>query len=207
MEFAWEGPPAPWYLKGPEMLKQAAEWGIVVDAKTSYEKVQQLVTARAVVEYEKQHLAAMDAAWQAATTAKPGDQPTTESLAQAEGDALPMAEQDDKAMQTAQAEGDALLESSAVSRTGVLLTAEGPSTEENKETEQTASGAAAPMVGQPVRASLAWDLASPAKTKSVENPAFAGLPPKPRCRHCNSLLSDGRCVEPECGKDQGDADK
>ena len=163
-----------------------------------------------------------------------------------------MAEQNNKAMETA--EGDALLELSAVSRTGVLLTAEGasteetkeaealpmakqddtaketaegPPTEENKETEQPASGAtapmagqpvhaapmagqpvlAAPMAGQPVHASLAWDLAAAAKTKTVENPAFAGLPPKPRCRHCNTLLADGRCVEPECGKDQDVAEK
>ena len=163
--------------------------------------------AKAVAEYEKQHVAAMDAAWQAATAAKPGDQLTTESLAQAEGDALPMAEQDDKAMQTAQAEGDALLELSAVSRTGVLLTAEGPSTEQDKETEQPASGADAPMAGQLVQASLAWDFAPPAKTKSVENPALAGLPPKHRCRHCNSLLSDGQCVDPDCGKDQDVAEK
>ena len=45
---------------------------------------------------------------------------------------------------------DAQLELSAVSRTGVLLTADGPWTDENKETEQTASGADAPMDGQPV---------------------------------------------------------
>ena len=112
-----------------------------------------------------------------------------------EAEALPMAKQDDTAKETA----------------------EGPPTEENKETEQPASGAtapmagqpvhAAPMAGQPVPASLAWDLAAAAKTKSVENPAYAGLPPKPRCRHCNSLLLDGRCVDPDCGKDQGDAEK
>ena len=108
---------------------------------------------------------------------------TTESLAQTE--ALQMAKQDDTAKETA----------------------EGPPTEENKETEQPASGAAAPMAGQPVNASLAWDVAPAAKTKSVENPAFAGLPPKPRCRHCNSLLSGGQCVDPDCGKDQGDAEK
>ena len=41
---------------------------------------------------------------------------------------------------------DAQLELSAVSRTGVLLTAEGPSTQENKETD----GADAPMAGQPM---------------------------------------------------------
>ena len=103
------------------------------------------------------------------------------------------------------AKGDALL--STVSRTGVLLTAEGAPTEENKETEQPASGAAAPGTGQPVNASLAWDLSPAPTTKSVEHPAFAELPPKPRCRHCNSLLLDGRCVDPDCGKDQGDAEK
>ena len=106
--------------------------------------------------------------------------------AQAE-DALPMAEQDDEAMQTAHAGG--------------------PPTEQDKETEQPASGAAAPMAGQPVHASLVWDLAPPAKPKSVENPAFEGLPSRPRCRHCNTLLDGGRCVDPDCGKDQGDADK
>ena len=135
-------------------------------------------------------MAAVGAAWQAASaTAKPGDHPTTESLVQAEGDALPMAEQDDEATQTAHAGG--------------------PPTEQDKETEQTvpASGAAAPMAGQPVHDWRTWELSPPAKLKSVENPAFEGLPSKPRCRHCNTLLDGGRCVDPDCGKDQGDADK
>ena len=53
----------PYFLPGADMRQQAAKWGIVVDAKTSHEKVRQLVMARAIVEYEKQHLAAVDAAW------------------------------------------------------------------------------------------------------------------------------------------------
>ena len=175
--------------------------------------------ARAIAEYEKQHTVAVDAAWQAAT-AKPGDQLTTPSLARA----------------------DSLHELSAVSRTGVPLTAEGPtteeketeqpasgttteslvqaealpmakhddmaketaeaaSTEESKETKLPASGAVATKAGHPVHASLAWDLSPAAKPKSMENP-LAGLPPKPHCSHCNSLLLDGRCVNPDCGKDQ-----
>ena len=74
VEFAWEGPPAPYYLTTPEMRQQAAEWGIVVAATDSREKVRGLVMARAIAEYEKQHLAAVDAAWQAAcAAAKPAE--------------------------------------------------------------------------------------------------------------------------------------
>ena len=127
------------------------------------------------------------------------------STAPAAEHALPMAEQDDKAMETAQAEGDAL--PMAEQDDKAKETAEGPPTEQDKETEQPASGAAAPMAGQPVHSALARDLAPPPKTKSVENPAFKGLPSRPRCRQCNSLLSDGRCLDPDCGKDQGDAEK
>ena len=78
------------------MLKQAAEWGIVADAKDGHDKVRLLVMAKAVAEYEKQHAAAMDAAWQAAT-AKPSDHLMTPSLAHAEA---PLAEQNNKAMAT-----------------------------------------------------------------------------------------------------------
>ena len=185
------------------MRQQAAKWGIVVDAKTSHEKVRQLVIARAIVEHEKQHMAAVDAAWQASATAKPGDHPTTESLAQAEVHALPMAEQDDKAMETAQAEGDALPMAEQDDEAMQTAHAGGPPTEQDKETEQTvpAGGAAAPMVGPPVHDWRNWDLSPPAKPKTLENPAFEGLPSKPRCRHCNTLRDGGRCVDPDCRTD------
>ena len=29
----------------------------------------------------------------------------------------------------------------------------------------------------------------------MDNPALAGVPGKPRCQHCNTLLADGRCIE------------
>ena len=107
-------------------------------------------------------------------------------------------------------------------------TAVAPPTEENKEaeamakqddatketaegtedTEQPASGDTAPMAvqpvhvapmaGQPVPIPLEEDVAA----KSVDNPALAGLPPKPRCGRCGSLMTDGRCVYPECSKEQ-----
>ena len=38
--------------------------------------------------------------------------------------------------------------------------------------------------------------------KPSGNPALAGVPPRPRRKHCRTLLSAGRCVEPECGKEQ-----
>ena len=91
---------------------------------------------------------------------------------------MPMAKQDDTAMETAEV----------------------PPTEE--ETEQPASGADAPKTGQSAHASLAWDLSSPPPPESMGNPALAGLPPKPRCSHCGTLLADGQCVEPDCRKDQ-----
>ena len=94
-------------------------------------------------------------------------------------------------------------------------TAEAPPTEENKDTEQPASEATAPMAGQPVPAPMAGQpvpapmAGQPVQasladttTKSLENPALAGVPPKPRCNQCNTLLADGRCVEPECSKDK-----
>ena len=116
-----------------------------------------------------------------------------------------MAKQDDTAKETAEAP---MAEQDDTAKE----TAEAPPTEENKDTEQPASEAtapmagqpvlAAPMAGQPVPASLAWDLSPPLPPKSAGNPALAGVPPKPRCRHCSTLLADGRCVEPECGKEQ-----
>ena len=77
-----------------------------------------------------------------------------------------------------------------------------------EDTEQPASGDTAPMAvqpvhvapmaGQPVPIPLVEDVAA----KSVDNPALAGLPPKPRCGQYGSLLADGRCVYPECSKEQ-----
>ena len=82
--FAWEGPSAIWDLTMPELQKQAEKWGIEVAATDSREKVRELVLARALAEYLKQHKAAVDAAWQAAATA------------------MLMAEQNYKAKETAQ---------------------------------------------------------------------------------------------------------
>ena len=86
-------------------------------------------------------------------------------------------------------------------------TAEAPPTDDNKDTEQPGGDTApmavqpvhgAPMAGQPVLATPEEEVAA----KSVDNPALAGLPPKPRCGQCASLLADGRCVYPECSKEQ-----
>ncbi len=42
--------------------------------------------------------------------------------------------------------------------------------------------------------------------RPLGNPALAGVPPKPRCTHCRTLLAEGRCVEPECGREQNAAE-
>ena len=44
-----------------------------------------------------------------------------------------------------------------------------------------------------------FEVAAP-KEPQIDNPALAGVPGKPRCDQCNSLLADGRCLEcPEPG--------
>ena len=52
------------------------------------------------------------------------------------------------------------------------------------------------------RASSQWQLSAPMPPRQVDNPALAGVPGKPRCEHCNMLLDNGRCVEPDCRKFQ-----
>ena len=42
-----------------------------------------------------------------------------------------------------------------------------------------------------------WEVTAPEAPK-LDNPALAGVPGKPRCEQCTSLLADGRCVEPDC---------
>ena len=51
-------------------------------------------------------------------------------------------------------------------------------------------------------ASSRWELSAPLPPRSMDNPALAGVPGKPRCQHCNTILADGRCVEPECTERQ-----
>ena len=72
--FEYDGPTSPYYLAGPAMKQQAEKWGIKVDANTTPRKLQQLVVARAVVEYERQYKAVVDAAWHGAgATARPAE--------------------------------------------------------------------------------------------------------------------------------------
>ena len=131
-----------------------------------------------------------------------------------------MAEQEDKAKDTA--EGPPMEEKEAEAKQGEVAEETAVGTE---DTEQPASGDTAPMAGQPVLVApmagqpVLAPLEEDAKTADnltehrcvlVEvvdarpsgNPALAGVPPKPRCRHCRTLLAAGRCVEPECGKEQ-----
>ena len=78
VHFVWDGPASPFYLQGPAMRQQAEKWGIKVDATTSHQRLQPLVVARAVAEYEQRFMAVVNAAWHAAcAAAKPDDQPTT----------------------------------------------------------------------------------------------------------------------------------
>ena len=134
----------------------------------------------------------------------------------------PVAEQEDKAKDTAETPP------TEENKDMAKETAEAPPTEENKDMEQPASGDTAPMAvqpvhvapmaGQPVPIPLEEDVAAKSVDNQAEprctlvevvddkplgNPALAGVPPKPRCKHCRTLLAAGRCVEPECGKEQG----
>ena len=95
------------------------------------------------------------------------------------------------------------------------------------EEEQPASGDIAPIAGQPVQVApmAVQQVLAPLEDKASDNlaeqrcvlvevvdnsplanPALAGVPPNPRCRHCRTLLDAGRCVEPECGKEQNTED-
>ena len=55
----------PWFLNKNDMLMKASSLGIVVEPTTAYEKLRQLVVAGAIADYEKRHLAIMEAAWEA----------------------------------------------------------------------------------------------------------------------------------------------
>ena len=70
--FVYQGPLSPWYLTNQEMLQQAAAWGISAKAADGHARVRQLVMAKAIAEYEQQHSAAVEAAWQTAIE-KPSD--------------------------------------------------------------------------------------------------------------------------------------
>ena len=87
-------------------------------------------------------------------------------------------------------------------------------------TAEEQPGNIAPIAGQPVATTAVQQVLSPLEDHLAEqrcvlvevvnnnpmaNPALAGVAPKPRCKHCLTLLADGRCVEPECGKEQVDA--
>ena len=69
VDFVWNGPGSPYYLPAAEMRQQAVRWGLTVEATTSHQRLQPLVVSMAILEYERQFKAAVDAAWQAATTA------------------------------------------------------------------------------------------------------------------------------------------
>ena len=43
-----------------------------------------------------------------------------------------------------------------------------------------------------------WEMSDPKAPKCMDNPALAGVPGKPRCQHCKTVLADGCCVDPEC---------
>ena len=95
-DFAYQGPQSPWYLKTQELLQQAAAWGIAAKAGDSHDRVRQLVMAKAIVEYEQQHSAAVEAAWQAAS-AQCSDQ--TPSLASTVVEKAVETREDEKAME------------------------------------------------------------------------------------------------------------
>ena len=69
VNFVWNGPGSPYYLPAAEMRQQAIRWGLTVEATTSHQRLQPLVVSMAILEYERQFKAAVDASWQAATTA------------------------------------------------------------------------------------------------------------------------------------------
>ena len=147
--------------------------------------------AKAIVDYEQQHAAAMEAAWQAAI-AKPSDQTLTPSL----GSADTMANAD-KAIEAADGPPTEEKDAEAAQDEEAMETAVG-----TEDAEQPASGDVAPMAVQPAQgAPMAGQPVLEVAATSVDNPALAGLPPKPRCGQCGSLMTDGRCVYPECNKE------
>ena len=82
VEFAYEGPESPWYMKTAELLELAGRWGLKATAKDGHDKVRLIVMAKAVQEFERQHAVAMEAAWTAAS-ALPVDQKMTPTLGSA----------------------------------------------------------------------------------------------------------------------------
>ena len=68
VNFVWDGPSSPYYLPAAAMRQQAVLWGLNIEANTSHQRLQPLVVSMAILEYERQFMAAVNAAWQAATT-------------------------------------------------------------------------------------------------------------------------------------------
>ena len=170
--FTNEGSTNPWFLNKQDLLKKAADMGMVVKASDSYEKLRQLVMAGTITDYEQRHLAIMEAARTAARG--PMDQAVTPSLAvgaQCTGNTMPLAghpadrEKDANAIQN-------------------------EATETNEATPDIAPMAVdqralnAPRPGQP--ALEPWP--------ATENIALAGLPKPDRCGRCGARLADGQCI-------------
>ena len=173
-----------------------------------------LVMAKVVHEYERQHAVAMEAAWAAASAlpsdqmrtpsphnAKPANAPTEEAKQEAPTDEKPATAPTEEAKQKAPTD-----EKSDTAPTEETKLEAPPMDEANtKEAApptQEEQPDIAPLEENPAEQRCV--LVEVVDNTPLANPALAGVPPKPRCRHCRTLLSAGRCVEPECGKEQVD---
>ena len=204
-DFAYQGPQSPWYLKTQELLQQAAAWGIAAKAGDSHDRVRQLVMAKAMVEYEQQHSAAMEAAWQAAS-AQCSDQ--TPSLASTVVEKAVETREDEKAMEARaplmEKDDNPTQDEKTEETTGATDAGEPPTEkDDNNATQDEATQDAAPMAAQRAQSTPRPGQPVLEPWLQMENKALAGLPEKPRCGRCNSRMVDGQCVYPDCKEQDG----
>ena len=203
-DFAYQGPQSPWYLKTQELLQQAAAWGIAAKAGDSHDRVRQLVMAKAIVEYEQQHSAAVEAAWQAAS-AQCSDQ--TPSLASTVVEKAVETREDEKAMEARaplmEKDDNPTQDEKTEETTGATDAGEPPTEKDDNATQDEATQDAAPMAAQRAQSTPRPGQPVLEPWLQMENKALAGLPEKPRCGRCNSRMVDGQCVYPDCKEQDG----
>ena len=203
-DFAYQGPQSPWYLKTQELLQQAAAWGIEAKAGDSHDRVRQLVMAKAIVEYEQQHSAAVEAAWQAAS-AQCSDQ--TPSLASTVVEKAVETREDEKAMEARaplmEKDDNPTQDEKTEETTGATDAGEPPTEKDDNATQDEATQDAAPMAAQRAQSTPRPGQPVLEPWLQMENKALAGLPEKPRCGRCNSRMVDGQCVYPDCKEQDG----
>jgi hypothetical protein len=145
VKFAWQGPENPFYLGFKDMKLHAERYGMEVGNLT-YDKLQPLFMAAAVLEYRRQFKDSVDTAWQAGQHAAETGPPEQQPAAQLSGGELAA----DNGPSEQQPATDAPLSGELAAdngpseeqpATGALLSGEEPAAANGPSKEQPATGA------------------------------------------------------------------